>query len=361
MKSKCIKMLCGFALCFVAGGTVAEDSLKPEQYPVECQPSRGTVPSWLNRLIQQGHVSASSYVNQFWYKDWLSTTLSTCTDLSEIDGRRFNDGKLNTTNIYWRTDSRPQFRGGSAGKGRDVSDIFVEGIYPWKYDGELLAFSGISNHNSGLVNTGYNAYYIFGKGYGVAGGGVGFIIDAPGGINQGLIIFDPANKTVNNGSLHHLPDTTAPQDIQKKGHDTIVFPGGVRAEYIKGAFKQNATTHNLEYFSNPHYRYPAPLSNEFDLVMSDPMSGDEKYDKGSIEISSRNITTSAAPQGKAAGGVAYRYMKGESVTVSIKEGRPDYCWYVNMKKRSTPTTAPLVLTMEDQTLPVAVVYRDKCQ
>jgi hypothetical protein len=362
MENKMKKVLFCLALLFMVDETLAADSLKPEQYPPECQPSRGTMPPWLHRLIQSGHVSASSYISQFWYKNWLSTTLSSCTDLSEIDGRDYSSGKLHTTNIYWRTDNWPQFRGGSAGKGRDISDIFAEGIYPWKYDGELLVFSGISNHNSGLVNAGYDTNYIFGKGYGVAGGGIGFIIDAPGGINQGLVIFDPANKNKNNESLHHLPDTSAPQAIKKSGHNVIVYPGGIRTEYIKGAFKLNAITHNLEFSSNPHYRYSAPLPGEFDLVMSDPMSGDEKYDfKDGKAILNRDIAITATPQGTAAGEIANRYKKGVSVTISIKDGRPDYCWYVNLTQRSKPTTAPLVLTSQDQNLPVAVVYRDSCQ
>ncbi|WP_434113758.1 scabin-related ADP-ribosyltransferase [Paraburkholderia caffeinilytica] len=96
-------------------------------------------------------------------------------------------------------------------------------------------FSGSRNLQSSLINTGYDAKYDFARGFGVFSGNDAYLIDAPGGISQsasgGCTPEGKLSKQVIAG-----PDAV---------RNVVVFPGGIRREYIKGAFKINTKNHKL--------------------------------------------------------------------------------------------------------------------
>ncbi len=198
----------------------------------------------------------------------------------------------------------------------------------------MLSKSG--NKESSLVSAGYDAGYIFEPtaAYAVQKGNAGFIIDAPGGINQDVTM-----------------------DIREKGTDAnlryrndIAFPGGVRPEYIKGVFKMVGGT-VLQYEANPNYQSTAPQPDEFDLVLSAPQ--DDLLNPFSAKIN-------VEPRGQQIGGIAYRYKKGTVIKVSIENGNNDYCWHVNTSKRGVKGDTLILNSKADEPLPVEVVWHGEC-
>lgn len=331
-----------FMACMI--GTVtpearSETSLTPNQYPAECQAGIKTLPGWLKDLAERGTVSVTNYTGQGWYRAWESTTLSRCTDLTTIGLDEIHSLKT----VYWRSDREPLFRGGS---GRSPATIFENGLYPWKYDGKLSLFTGISNTESGFVNTGYNAHYVFGKGYGISSGNQGYLIDAPGGVNADMSNATENSRLRNEGVPPVLPANQEVIDPTAQ-HNVVVFAGGIRREFIKGVFQLNAITQKLEYLPNPHYAYPPPRADEFDVIIS---AENNHYE--------RKALLSVVPEGTKVG-IAHRYTKGEKVTVSIRNGYESYCWHTNRDTRNKGT-APLLVTEHDATSSIVVVYRNGC-
>ncbi|EJL88514.1 hypothetical protein PMI16_02158 [Herbaspirillum sp. CF444] len=338
-----ILLSAGFHIAAFADDVV----LHPSQYPAECQPSSKTLPPWLRARVKKGQLAAVDYLNQPWYKAWEMVTLSRCTDLTAVATGTF-DADL-VARVIWRGDRRPLFRGGA---GRPPESIFTEGFYPWKYDGELVMPTGGENKRSALVNTGYLASYDFASAFGVLHGLEAYLIDAPGGINQ-----DTSRKFIA-GNDDYLPKqeiATMPETntLGYMAYNVVVFPGGIRREYIKGVFRQNAAK-QVEYLSNPNYLDTQPKDDEFDVVLSSVMDAD-----------GRRATISVTPQGIAVGSIAYRYKKGSPVTIALTA--PDssnsdmHCWYVNAARRSEATADALTLTSADEQLPVAVIWRGSCK
>lgn len=317
----------------------AETSLTPDGYPAECQPANKNLPLWLKKLVDVQKVSAKDYVGQDWYTAWESTTLSRCTDLTSarihvtVNGE---PGFYPVKTIHWRNDRAPLFRGGS---GRTSSEIFSRGFYPWRYDGNLDMPSGTSNRASGIVNTGYNAYFEFEGPYGIKNpGSQGYLIDAPGGINYTATAL---TSNVNPANSLALPKNIDEGD-DKENWNIVVFPGGIRREFIKGAFEINTKNHKLEYLPNYHYAFPQPREDEFDLILADGMD-----------------LVSIFPQGQLIGGISRRYKKNVKVILTDKNGSTNGCWHINLDTLGT-TSAPLDLTGMKEIPPVAVVYAGSC-
>lgn len=347
LNTKRKKVIAGLFVSCLSGGipsqALAQTDLIPDQYPAECQASSKTLPEWLRKLAVSGSASVTDYESREWYKAWEITTLSRCSDLTRARIAPFGDNKfLPIKAIHWRSDRMPLFRGGS---GRSVDALFGKGFYPWKYDGNLDMPSGTDNHESGIINTGYWPNYIFELSYGIRQPGhQGYLVDAPGGINQTAT--DVVDNINHNGK--GLLPTNVDEGYKLTSRNVVVFPGGIRREFIKGAFQINSKTHRLEYMANPHYPYSQPGPDEFDLVVAD------------VGYGGIGASLSITPQGELVGGISHRYKKGEKVTVSVKNGFKD-CWRVNTEARGQPDNiSPYTLTKQDETLPVVVVYRGGC-
>ncbi|EJL88511.1 hypothetical protein PMI16_02155 [Herbaspirillum sp. CF444] len=322
----------------IIAGTPAQDIPRPDQYPKECQPGSKSMPGWLHTLVEKGQVNELDYLNQPWYETWLSTTLSVCPDLAHVYS---GDGPL-VGKVLWRGDRLPLFRGGV---GRDPNEVFTYGFYPWKYDGIVKLYSGSRNLESPIVNTGYQASYDFDIGFGVLSGNEAYLIDAPGGINQ--------SESSGYASQGELPKHAMAEANIGVYRNVVVFPGGIKREYIKGAFKVNTKNHKLEYLPNPNYSSSQPGADEFDIVLADALA-----------IDGGNARLLASPEGARVGNIAYRYKKGTQVTITLKDGgifSSDNCWHVNTTPRSQATAEPLSLTAEDEVLPVFVVWRGSCR
>jgi len=151
-----------------------------------------------------------------------------------------------------------------------------------------------------------------------------FIIDAPGGV-------------INSNNVDH---------------HGVFFPGGVKGEFIKGAFvnimiDDNKT--NTTYIDNPGYFAGKVKEGFFDLIAT-PWSGTN----ASVYPDSK-ITFS--PAGEPVGNIAYRYKIGTQVCITLEKSADKswYSWYVNGYKKGGEG-GTLTLTKDDQHLPVVVVY-----
>ncbi|MFM0069010.1 scabin-related ADP-ribosyltransferase [Paraburkholderia aspalathi] len=262
-------------------------------------------------------VEQKKYASEKWYQDWLTTTTSLCTDLT-----RLNTDNPDYMRILWRTDREPLFRGSGFFDvtGRKPQEIFEHGFYPWKYDGTLKFPSGggVAAKESALTNTGHDPWYVF---QAVSGGGEGYVIDAPGGIDQ-------------DGSNRRPPIPL---------RNVTVFPGGIAAEHIKGAFlKDMARGGALTFLPNMRWSAGQPTENEFDLVIS--ISSLWEGHPGS------QVTT--FPTGVPVGHIAQRYTKGANVILKLT-GAHAGCWFVNGERR--PKTDELILTGTDEMLSTVVV------
>lgn len=311
------------ASCLIFSTISFAQSETPDKYPQECQPVKGQTPPWLKTVPDP-----ATYTSQPWYKNWMLTTLSLCANLTQAKVDDLSPPPKPAKKLFWRDDAYPLFRGG---KGRTTEEIFKFGFYPWLYNGEVTMPTYVQKTSS-LTSTGYWPWYTFAEDYGIHRGNQGFVIDAPGGINQDVTVDYQAHGT----------------DANIKARNVVVFPGGIRSEFIKGVF--SIKDKKLVYESNPGYRFPAPKPDEFDLILT---AGQES------SADPFKSVMSATPAGIKQG-VSMRYKKGTSVQVTIVNGNPQYCWYINDIKKKEVIGDTLHLNSTDESLPAIVIWRGSC-
>jgi hypothetical protein len=293
--------------------------------PEECVPGNGKSPPWLRNLSH----AASEYTSKQWYIDWLSTTTNLCTDLSRLAAD--NPGR---SPIVWRTDRDPLFwyldlpyTEREIIKARE--DVFESGLVPLLSAGSL-EFPGASS-KSVFILAWYQpdlAFNHYTDGEPTPDNGIVFVIDAPGGIDR---------------------DSVAEGN---PGHHGVLFPGGVRREFIKGAFTTVSTSTGsaTTFEANPHYLAKPIPDGYFDLVVT-PWS---PSNAGVFPDSQIHVE----PAGEPVGHIARRYSKGVDVRITLEDGANE-CWNINGRSRPGKGGA-VTLAVADQLLPTLVVYRDKC-
>lgn len=288
----------------------------------KCNPQiSGQQPPWLSAMPSREQYA---YTSEQWYQDWLTTTTSLCTNLSNL----YADNPKYSNLIRFRSDRYPLFRGGS---GRPVEDILAHGFYPWKDDGTLDFPTEGNNQQSALTNTGYDAFYTFAYGL-KSNGGQGYVIDAPGGIDQDGTI---AGKPLKN---------------------VVLFPGGIRADMIKAAFYYETKNGPLKFVFNRNYPFPAPTDDEFDLIAS-PMSITNVADGVDLD----KVKVVVTPAGTPIGHVAQRFKKGTALKLVLENGTAQSdkrCWYVNGAEKNSGST--LDLPAADEKQPMLIVIRASC-
>ncbi|MDG4857137.1 hypothetical protein P8605_03030 [Streptomyces sp. T-3] len=215
----------------------APDVTPGADLPAECRPGTGKTPPWLAKLSPP---EQAKYTGQQWYKDWLSTTMSLCTDLTHLA----TDNPQHT--LKWRTDKALLFRGAGLGSHSVPDHVFTVGADPWDLTagGNLKIRPGVGIKNSALSSTTYRNRHARYFGTWV------YVIDAPGGIQV-------------DGVLHGDPVADESE---------IAFPGGIRPERIMAAYRladKGVWQKGVEYRWNPNYRgsVPKPTADEIDVFL----------------------------------------------------------------------------------------------
>ncbi|WP_338524094.1 hypothetical protein NUH87_31110 [Pseudomonas batumici] len=295
---------------------LAPENPQPPNFLEQCKPGKNKTPPWLqNKPLEE----SSWFTSQQWYKNWLQTTTTLCTDLAT----RLKDDNLKDTTIHWRTDRHILFRGGS---GRTPEQIFEYGIWPWKVNGEgslKLFFPEQYTEQSALTNTGYSPYYIFA--YGVQGGGNGYVIDAPGGVDRGKSLSDTSNSSKN----------------------VVLFLGGIQSRFIKGVFRKADSSNPqspIEFIANPNFQGTNAKAGEFDLI--------------TVEGDAPDLALKVSPEGEKVGANTRRYKEGTTVIISTERDKGG-CWYMNGEPQlEQHKSKQFSLTADNRKTQTVVVYRD---
>lgn len=293
--------------------------------PEECIPAPGKSPSWLQKLGDK----AKDYTSKQWYKDWLATTTSLCTDLSRIAA----DNPGGEGQILWRSDrelllsinGNPGFPFEDEKKCQEtIEHVFTFGLQPARSTGDM-GFPKMNDFNDGVyIYTTYQPIHAFNYLYEskTPDNVIVYLIDAPGGILR----------------------------ESKAEHHGVFFPGGIKGEFIKGAYINISNMHSKTiYIDNPSYFAGKIKEGYFDLIAT-PWSGTN----ASVYPDSK-ITFS--PTGEPVGNIAYRYKTGTEVHITLENSADKswYSWYINGYDKGGEGGIT-TLTKDDQLLPAIVVY-----
>lgn len=189
-----------------------------------CTPVPGTKrPTWL----PLAGTTVQETENAQWYKDWRSTTTTLCTDFNRIDPVKYPDWG---TRLH-RTDHELLYRG----DGRKPDVVFKEGFRPWDENGtiDIATGGGRDGRSTAMVSTAYapSSAILFAR-----TGTYVYVVDAPGGLDVDL--------------ARGMPSGYSESEID--------FVGGVRPEFIRGAFLVEGEAADdrkfTRYVPNPGFR-----------------------------------------------------------------------------------------------------------
>lgn len=257
----------------------------------------------------------------------MTTTTSLCTDLSRLAA----DNPEHQRTV-WRTDHDPLFLfidAPDTTKERISlrDNVFTSGLIP-KHASGSMKFPGPGN-DSAFILSWYDPERAFGYYLESSSpdNGMVFIIDAPGGIDR--------DTTTENEPSHH----------------GVLFPGGIRGEFIKGVFTTVSTETGSKtvFDANPHYHGGGIPDGYFDLVVT-PWS---PSNAAVFPDSKINVT----PAGITVGNITRRYKKGTEIHLTLDCGADEY-WYINGNRQSVNGHS-FTLSVDAQVSPVIVIYPGK--
>ncbi|WP_158300549.1 hypothetical protein [Chromobacterium sp. ATCC 53434] len=229
--------------------------------PESCQPGPDKVPPWIASLPEA--MAKPVYLDQPWYQDWLTTTLSLCTNLTQLplDNRP-------QMQIIWRGHSEdeqgPLFNG-AGNHHYEIQDVFQHGISVIDPVGSLKLRPGVgSDTNSALKSTSYSRDVA--ASFAISSNNLKhyiYVLNPPGGIAVDQSLGWPESQS----------------------EFEIAFPGGIQSRWIKGVFEvarqEQGNPHEeggyyrlfakpIHYTPNPHYEHAgvAPGTDEVDVIVS---------------------------------------------------------------------------------------------